>query len=445
MIRQAHVVRPHCFDDYFLNLLKNIYINRNISVEEATRWISSPPTNTYFRVNTLVTTPSDVVSSINEQLLKLKRVKCDEDKPLIKIHKDLDDCIVISPLKQSLLDCNPKNEEIIVDIVTGQSVLRGSHVFAPGVMGMTPDIKIDSTISVYADLAKKCKRGYQKHYDNPLKMYVGNGIMKMDRKQLFGGDMNPKGIAVEVTDSISGIPGFTLPATDGLLQNFPSIVASYALDLNGNDNLKVLDMCAAPGNKTSHIATLMKNQGCIDAVDKSKTKLKKIHKKCEEFGLENVRVHHFDSLILVDVNKRNSSTNKPPFQSESFDRVLLDAPCSNLGQRPLLKIETNENLVKSFHVLQRKLFGNAVELLKPGGILVYSTCTITPEENEQNVAWALEKFAQLELVAINPVAGAPGLPNFGLSDMNCELVQRFGPDNVENDSIGFFIAKFRKK
>jgi len=69
-----------------------------------------------------------------------------------------------------------------------------------------------------------------------------------------------------------------------------------------------------------------------------------------------VRVHNFDSLIGVDSNNSNSqSENKPPFKAASFDRVLLDAPCSNLGQRPLLKIDANENVIKSFPILQQKL------------------------------------------------------------------------------------------
>lgn len=72
-----------------------------------------------------------------------------------------------------------------------------------------------------------------------------------------------------------------------------------------------------------------------------------------------MRIHHFDSLIIVDSdNKNKSNEHKPPFKVESFDRVLLDAPCSNLGQRPLLNIDADSNLIKSFPVLQRKLLKN---------------------------------------------------------------------------------------
>lgn len=72
-----------------------------------------------------------------------------------------------------------------------------------------------------------------------------------------------------------------------------------------------------------------------------------------------MRIHLFDSLINVDSSNKNKDNEiRPPFKIESFDRVLLDAPCSNLGQRPLLKIEANKNVVESFPVLQRKLLKN---------------------------------------------------------------------------------------
>ncbi|XP_015379373.1 PREDICTED: putative methyltransferase NSUN6 isoform X2 [Diuraphis noxia] len=409
MMRPVQVVRPHNLDEYLLNLLKSIYKTRNLSVEEVSQWLTSAPLNSYFRVNTLKITPLEVMASLNEQISNLIRLKNNEkNHHSVRVHNNLSDCIVISPMDKSLLDLSPKKEEVIVDIATGQSALRGAHIFAPGIMAMAPEVQIGSSISVYADLAKGCKRGYQKYYDNPLKMFVGNGIAKMNRRQLFNGDMNPKGIAVEMTDPTTGIPSFTLPSEYGMLQNLPSVVTGHALDVNEN-NLKVLDMCAAPGNKTTHIAILMNNKGSIDAIDKSKVKLNKVELRCKSFGIQNVKIHHFDSLICADTNNINNSDDKPPFKSESFDRVLLDAPCSNLGQRPLLNIEVDKNVLKRFPALQRKLLINAVNLVKPGGILVYSTCTITLEENEHNIAWVLEKFPQMELIAINSEIGSPGI------------------------------------
>lgn len=74
-----------------------------------------------------------------------------------------------------------------------------------------------------------------------------------------------------------------------------------------------------------------------------------------------MNIHHFDSLISVDINSVNNNDNRPPFKNESFDRVLLDAPCSNLGQRPLLNIQVDKNLIKSFPGLQRKLLINVMD------------------------------------------------------------------------------------
>lgn len=73
-----------------------------------------------------------------------------------------------------------------------------------------------------------------------------------------------------------------------------------------------------------------------------------------------MKIHHFDSLVSVDSNNINNSDSRPPFKNESFDRVLLDSPCSNLGQRPLLNIEVDKNAVKCFPALQRKLLINVI-------------------------------------------------------------------------------------
>lgn len=74
-----------------------------------------------------------------------------------------------------------------------------------------------------------------------------------------------------------------------------------------------------------------------------------------------MKIHHFDSLISLDTNNINNNDDRPPFKNESFDRVLLDAPCSNLGQRPLLNIQVDKNLIKSFPALQRKLLINVMD------------------------------------------------------------------------------------
>ena len=95
------------------------------------------------------------------------------------------------------------------------------------------------------------------------------------------------------------------------------------------------------------------------------------------------------------------------------------------------------------------LFQQAVSLLRPGGTLIYSTCTVTLGENEGLVLWALEHFSNIELMPAVPVLGGPGLKGSGLTEEQRHCVQRFGPplvdSNFDSDTVGFFIAHFRKK
>jgi 16S rRNA (cytosine967-C5)-methyltransferase len=148
---------------------------------------------------------------------------------------------------------------------------------------------------------------------------------------------------------------------------------------------RVLDMCAAPGGKTTHIAEGMKNQGEITAIDKYEVKLTFIKAACERLGLRNVK------LLVAD-----SST----MECEPFDRIILDAPCSGLGvltKKPDLKWKRDIGDVIKLSMLQRELLENAARLLKPGGVLVYSTCTTEPEENQEIVKGFLTKHPEFEL------------------------------------------------
>ena len=130
----------------------------------------------------------------------------------------------------------------------------------------------------------------------------------------------------------------------------------------------------------------------------------------------------------------DNSSGTPPYIPGTFDRVLLDAPCSAVGQRPQFfnKIKLKE--FKSFSKVQKKLFSVAVSHLKPGGVLVYSTCTLAQEENEGLVIWVEQTFPQLKPVTID-------------SEKKRNYL-RFGHpiimEPVIYDTIGFFIAKFIK-
>ena len=143
-----------------------------------------------------------------------------------------------------------------------------------------------------------------------------------------------------------------------MLQNLPSIYVGHLLNPQTNDI--VLDMCAAPGGKTTHIGMLMKNRGLIFALDKSRNKINQIQRNAERFGLTNIRAFVQDATKALNENnedrKEITEDSKPLFHPESFDRILLDAPCSALGQRPQFRQKMKPKELESFSQLQKKLF-----------------------------------------------------------------------------------------
>ena len=133
---------------------------------------------------------------------------------------------------------------------------------------------------------------------------------------------------------------------------------------------KIIDLCAAPGGKLCYIAQLTQGEGKIIGVDISSKRLKLVRENCQRLGTELV--------LLLKGNGRY-------IQARSVDKVLIDAPCSGLGvlkKRADLRWKMTPQRIKKFVVLQRNLLQNGAKLLKRGGLLVYSTCTIEPEENQ---------------------------------------------------------------
>ena len=219
-----------------------------------------------------------------------------------------------------------------------------------------------------------------------------------------------------MTETVSRVPSIGenyLTLGHAMLQNLPSIICGHVL--NPQPNERILDMCASPGNKTTHLAELMADKGQIIALDKNKNKLKQLEEKIAKYNFDSVKCYDFDATKAVDENAINS--DGPPFAPETFDRILLDAPCSALGNRPQLRNDISPKMLSSYPAVQKNLMKAAVKLLKSaGGTLVYSTCTITAEENEKLVAWTLEKFPMLELVEANPIVGGSGWVGFGLDE-----------------------------
>ncbi|XP_025253042.1 putative methyltransferase NSUN6 isoform X1 [Theropithecus gelada] len=451
------------------NYLKEGFVNKEIvtalgkqeaerKFETLLKHLSHPPSFTTVRVNTHLASVQHVKNLLFDELQKQFNGL---SVPILQ-HPDLQDVLLI-PVIGPRKNIKKQQCEAIVGAQCGNAVLRGAHVYAPGIVSASKFMKAGDVISVYSDIKGKCKKG-AREFDG-TKVFLGNGISELSRKEIFNGLPELKGMAIRMTEPVYLSPSFDNVLPRYLfLQNLPSALVTHVL--NPQPGEKILDLCAAPGGKTTHIAALMHDQGEVIALDKIFSKVEKIKQNALLLGLNSIRAFCFDGTKAVKLDMVEDTEGEPPFLPESFDRILLDAPCSGMGQRPNMACTWSLKELASYQPLQRKLFTAAVQLLKPEGVLVYSTCTITLAENEEQVAWALTKFPCLQLQPQEPQIGGEGMRGAGLSCEQLKQLQRFDPSAVplpdtdmdslrearredmlrlaNKDSIGFFIAKFVK-
>ncbi len=199
--------------------------------------------------------------------------------------------------------------------------------------------------------------------------------------------------------------------------------------------MQVLDCCAAPGGKSTHLAEIMRNEGIVIANDVHPHKEALIRQQADRLGLTCVETMTEDALALPE-----------RLAPQSCDVVLLDAPCSGLGvirRKPEIKWNKTPEDIASLSVLQSRLLSKVQSLVKPGGVLVYSTCTIATEENESTIRQFLTEFPEFTLDArwpeavLKPLRVSGNLPD-DFAGMLQLLPQMFGSD-------GFFIARLRKQ
>ncbi|WLR52292.1 16S rRNA (cytosine(967)-C(5))-methyltransferase RsmB [Bacillus tianshenii] len=212
------------------------------------------------------------------------------------------------------------------------------------------------------------------------------------------------------------------------IQDESSMLVARALDIAPGQT--VLDACAAPGGKTTHIAERLQGEGRVLSVDLHEHKVKLIAQQAARLGLENVDAMQADSRHLDE-----------KLAGETFDRVLVDAPCSGFGvmrRKPDIKYSKTGEDVCRLAEIQQSILRAASQLVKPGGLLVYSTCTIDTEENDNVVDAFLQQNDNFE----RDVTLSERMPRM--------LQTKCGEGNVqifphEYDSDGFFIATLRKK
>jgi 16S rRNA (cytosine1407-C5)-methyltransferase len=223
------------------------------------------------------------------------------------------------------------------------------------------------------------------------------------------------------------------------IQAASSMQAAYALQVE--PGMRVLDMCAAPGSKTSLIASIMNNQGMLIANDRSRKRLYRLREILQRQGATNVEV-------LNGPGERLAQTH-----ADCFDRVLVDAPCSGEGRirldKPIRLARWNLQEIRTLSKLQEQLLVAALRCVAVGGQVVYSTCTFAPEENEIVLDKVLSRNTiDAELIEIpielHPPRSTVPLQKWNDKEMRHDMSNavRIIPDNT---TTGFFIAVLKRK
>lgn len=269
------------------------------------------------------------------------------------------------------------------------------------------------------------------------KITVRVNQLKTDRKQwielwgtMIGGGAVPSLLCGEGVVIESGVnPVFTSLFKDGLctVQDESSMLVAYALD--PKPGMSILDACAAPGGKTTHLAERMGNKGCILACDIHPHKLRLIEENVNRLGTSIIKTK------LADVRKLSVDVDM------QFDAILLDAPCTGLGvirRKPDIKWTKDPRDIDALVEVQRELLHGVAPLLKTGGILVYSTCTTETRENQEQISHFLKGHPEFEWSSFQEVLSPIIKERAILGEGWLQIL----PHHFASD--GFFIAKLRK-
>ncbi len=403
-------------------------------LKEILKALTTAPQVYYFRLNLTKTTPDTF------------ETKFLTDFP--------EDSFNIAPLPNSLrIPVSGPNKiplhdnHVYCDKFACEAVMVGADLFVPGVQGMNHRIHKGANVSIMLD-----PRLSQANHE--LNDPVASG------KAMIGSRDLPKyrhGIFINTRISRYSLIKYRTSAIfqHGLIseQNLPANIAVGAFmqhiwNTQNNTfppNLQIVDTCSAPGHKSTGMSEwghyLSTQHGTpqwpkILSVDRSANRLTHLHTEIERLGLTNIEV--------LACNLSNLLTLRPELH-QSVEYLFLDPPCSALGTRPKLFIDKTEKELADYPLNQRRLLKLVDPLIKPGGFLMYNTCTIPKEENEDIVSYALEKL-HYHTVPLPPpftTYGSPGIPTEQLLKKDAANLRRFYPSKEEG--IGYFIALLQKK
>lgn len=283
--------------------------------------------------------------------------------------------------------------------------------------------------------------------ETPRPVVIRTNTLRTHRRQLAQALIN-RGVTLEPVGKWSKV-GLQIFESSVPIGATPEYLAGHyilqaassflpVMALAPQENERILDMASAPGGKTTHIAALMKNTGCIFANDANKDRAKGLIGNIHRLGVKNTIVCNYDAMEF-------------PRVMGGFDRVLLDAPCSGTGviakDASVKTNKTEKDFMRLPH-LQKQLLLHAIDSVdhasKTGGYIVYSTCSVTVEENERVVQYALDKRPNVKLVSTGLTFGKEGFTSFQGRQFHPSVkeTRRYYPHAYNVD--GFFVAKFKK-
>jgi len=371
-----------------LEMMVGVYGDRTAGVLEA---LKRAPRDYAVRVNTLRTGTQEVLEALTSDGVRCRRSELVPEAVLIEV--------------EGPFEVRRSGKQVVARKNAAESVMMGSKLYGPGIL-RTDNYRVGNRVYI-TDI-----------YDH----VVGSGLAVMPPKRT--NDI-VRGMAVDTKESVYRLPPLResgLYASGKIReQSLPAMITTRELDPKPGET--VVDMCAAPGGKSMHIAQLMGGEGRVYAFDHSEKRLEPLRRDAKALGVENVIVECRDSRFL--------KKDRPDIAA---DRILVDPPCSALGVRPKLYEDCTLKEVIGAAKYQIQFLAAAREVAVPGSIIVYSTCTLSIDENEAVVRQAIDGLG-LELVSQNSVVGEPGFQE------GTEFAQRFSPDRIETP--GYFIAKFR--
>lgn len=372
-----------------------IDIIRSIYGEDASqviRALSSPGSWYTVRINTLKSSVYNAEKYFEAMGFEIK-VLTELDVVLIK---------VLGPFEIPEL-----KKKIIVDKLTAESVMVGANVYAPGVK-----------------TADSFEKGDLITITDPRGTPVAVGRAMINSRDLR---VLERGLVAETLKSVYKMP--PIRSLDAYLrgeiypQSLPSVLAVRALDPKGGE--LIVDLTASPGGKLTYASQLMNNRGLIIGIDRSLYKVKTLDENIRRLGVKNSKTLCLDSRY-ADLELRELRGN--------VDAVIVDPPCSAMGVRPKLYDTLTEKNIKDLSEYQKQFIRAGFNLLKKGGRMLYSVCTMSADECEHNINYAIEGLG-MQPIEVPRSIGDKGVDRFS---RYANKVVRFHPHI--HDTPGFFYA-----